>query len=68
MTAQTLTATETKDLTRLEKLWIWLRAIDDGFNYDLQEQLYESHKHLNQEVERLHASVQDLETREKQEI
>ena len=67
MTAQTITATETKTFTRLEKLWIWLRAIDDGFNYDPQEQLYESHKRLNQKVERLHARVQDLETREKQE-
>lgn len=68
MTAQTITATETKNLTGLEKLWIWLRAIDDGFNYDPREQLYESHENLNQQVERLQARVRDLETRDKQEI
>lgn len=67
MTTQTLTATETKTLTGLEKLWVWLRAIDDGFNFDPDEQLYESHQHLTQQVERLQARVQDLERREKQE-
>ncbi len=67
MTAQTLTATETKTLTKFEKLWIWLQAIDDGFNYDPQEQLFESQKHLNQQVERLQARVEELERRENKE-
>ncbi len=62
MTAQTITATETKYLTKLERLWIWLKAIDDGFDYDPQEQLYESHKRLSQQVEHLQVRVQDLET------
>ncbi len=67
MTAQTIMETETKTLTRFEKLWLWLRAIDDAFNYDPQEQLYEIHRRLNQRVERLQARVQDLERHEKQE-
>jgi hypothetical protein len=62
MTAQTITATDTKNLTNLEKLWIWLKAADDGFDYDPQEQLYESHKRLSQQVERLLVRVHNLET------
>ena len=46
MSIQTITEIETKNLTRFEKLWFSLRTIDDAFNYDPQEQLYESHKHL----------------------
>ena len=62
MTAQTISAAETKNLTGFAKLWSWLRALDDGFNYDPQEQLRESQKRLNQQVERLRARVQDLES------
>ena len=68
MTVQTLTANPPKNLTRFERLWNRLRAIDDGFNYDPQEQLYQSQKRLNQQVERLQARVRNLETREKEEI
>jgi len=67
MSIQTITEIETKNLTRFEKLWFWLRAIGDAINYDPQEQLYESHKHLNQRVERLQARVHDLERSETQE-
>ena len=67
MTVQTITETETKDLTGFGKLWLWLRAIDDAFNHDPQEQLHQSHKRLNQQLERLQARVQDLERREKHE-
>ena len=67
MSIQTITGIKTKILTRFEKLWFSLRTIDDAFNYDPQEQLYEFHKHLNQRVERLQARVHDLERSEKQE-
>lgn len=53
--------------TKFEKLWTWMQAIDDGFNYDPQEQLFKSHKHLNQQVERLQARVQVLEQPKHQE-
>ena len=61
MTPQTVSAIETRNSTSFGKLWAWLRAIDDGVNYDPQQQLYESHKRLNQQVEQLQARVQDLE-------
>jgi len=64
MTTQTVSAIETRNATSFGKLWTWLKAIDDGVNYDPQQQLYESHKRLNQQVERLQARVQDLEKRE----
>ena len=57
MTTQTTMATDLNNLTKVEKFWIGLRAVDDAFNYDPQEQLYESHKRLNQQVERLQAKV-----------
>ena len=66
MTVQAITKNETKNFTRLQKFWLRLRALDDAFNYDPQEHLYESHKRLTQQVERLQARVQDLERREKQ--
>ena len=62
MNIHTLPATETKNLTALTKLLIWLKAIDDGFNSDPREQLYQSHKRISQEVERLRARVRKLET------
>ena len=66
MTTQTISTAEPKSPTSFGKLWTWLRAIDDGFNYDPQKQLYESHKRLNQQVERLQARVQDLESHTEQ--
>lgn len=66
MNVQISTETETKSFTRFQRLWIWLRAIDEGFNHDPQEQLCQSHKLLNQQVERLQSRVQDLERRERQ--
>ena len=68
MTAQTTTITETKPRTRFETLWIWLKAIDDGLSHDPQEQLYLSQQRLSQQVERLQARVQDLESGEQQEL
>jgi len=67
MTTQTITANETNTLTKFKKLWTWMKAIDDGFNYDPQEQLFASQKHLNQQVERLQARIDVLERRENKE-
>ena len=61
MTTQAITANETNTLTNFDKLWSWMKAIDDGFDYDPQDQLIHSHKRLTQQVEGLQARLDELE-------
>ena len=65
MTHQTITANATKRPTRIEKLWTWLKAFEDGLNYDPQVQTYESYSRLNQQIVQLQTRVKELETAKK---
>ena len=67
MTVKSITEIETRNFSKFEKLWSWLRDVDDAFNYDPQEQLYHSHEQLAREVADLQDKVRNLERREKQE-
>ena len=46
MTVKSTAAIPMKNASGVEKLWSWLRDIDDALNYDQQEQLYHSHEQL----------------------
>ncbi len=67
MTGRTMAAAESKHPTRIEKLWTWLKAFEDGLNYDPQVQTYESYSRLNQQIEQLQTRVKELETAKKPE-
>jgi len=67
MTVKTTTAIDAKNISNFEKLWSWLRDVDDALNYDPQEQLHRSHEQLTQELSDLQVRVKQLEKREKQE-
>ena len=67
MTAQIETAKAAENSSRWQTLLAWLAAFEQAMDYDPEEQLYQSHKRLNQQVERLQARVQDLERFDKQE-
>ncbi len=60
MTVKSTTAIPMKNASGIERLWSWLRDVDDALNYDPQE-------HLMREVADLQDKVQNLERREKQE-
>ena len=57
-----------KHPTRIEKLWTWLKAFEDGLNYDPRVQTLESYSRLNQQIEQLQTRVKELEKAKKQEV
>lgn len=62
MTEQIQTPSPIKNATGLKKLWTWMKAIDESFNYDPVEELIKSKIDLNNQISQLEARILDLET------
>ncbi len=45
---------------RWKRLWHWMRAIDDAFDYDETKQMRASLKYLDQRMSRLEAKLERL--------
>lgn len=55
MTTQTNIAAGENRPTGFQKMWLWLRAVEEGVNHDPQETFYKSHKRPDQQLEHLQA-------------
>ena len=61
MTIQARSTNHDQTTNRWQALKKWLKAIDEGMNYDPQEHAVAANRHLWQKVEQLETRINELE-------